>query len=149
MILQRSWWWQTTLNWEMSSSPDTLKVLLAGFVLIVWSMTLESMLFGLSDLAWLSRFLKPKKNFLNHLVTVLWSPTPFFIQQMFLAPWLRIELLVLLKTLISNKHKKAQIVFEYWWSPRTLHYAFSTAIVLSTMSVNRTLGSAESLNNKL
>ena len=32
---------------------------------------LESMLSGLPDLAWSSRLLQPKQNFLNHLVTVI------------------------------------------------------------------------------
>ena len=35
MLLPRSWRWQTTLDCEMLSSPDTLPVLLAGFAEIV------------------------------------------------------------------------------------------------------------------
>ena len=42
----------------------------------------ESMLLGKLDLVWSSAFLQPEWNFLNHLLTVLWS-TAHFAQQMF------------------------------------------------------------------
>ena len=46
---------------------------------------LESIFLGLPDLARLSTFLQPKWNFLNHLLTLLWSSTASsFTQQMFL-----------------------------------------------------------------
>ena len=46
---------------------------------------MESTVLSLPDLDWLSRFLQPKQNFHNHLVTVWWSNTPLpFTQQMFL-----------------------------------------------------------------
>ena len=53
----------------MLSSPDTLQMLLTGFISMSWNMAL----------AWLLRYLQPKQNFLNHLVTVLRSklPSPF------------------------------------------------------------------------
>ena len=35
MLLARSWRWRTTLDSEMPSSPDTLRVLLAGFAMAV------------------------------------------------------------------------------------------------------------------
>ena len=56
----------------MPNSPDTLPVLLAGFAFMAWSIASDSMVLGLSDLAWL-RFLQPKQNFLNHLATIIWS----------------------------------------------------------------------------
>ena len=48
----------------------------------------------------LSKFLQPKQNFLNHLVTVLWSTVPSpFAQQMFLvafmAFWPSLNLLII------------------------------------------------------
>ena len=44
---------------------------LTKFASISWSMASESIVSGLPDPAWLLRFLKPKQDFLNHLVTVL------------------------------------------------------------------------------
>ena len=63
------WSWRTTLDCEKLSSPDILQVLLAGFTTMTWCTALESTVFGLFNLAWLSRFLQPKQNYLNHLVT--------------------------------------------------------------------------------
>ena len=61
---------------EISSSPDTLRASLD-----LYSGTLipasESMILGLFDLSWSSRFFQPERNILNHLVTVLWSTAPF------------------------------------------------------------------------
>ena len=86
MLLLRSWKWQTTVDCEMPSSPDTLWMLLTRVDFMVWSTALESMILGLPDHVWLSRFLKTEQNFLNQLVCVMWSTVPFT-QQMFLAAW--------------------------------------------------------------
>ena len=46
----------------------------------------ESAVLDLPDLTWSSRFLQPKRNILNHMVTILWSNTPSpLTQQMFLV----------------------------------------------------------------
>ena len=79
ILLLRFWRWWTTLDWEMPSLPDTLWVLITGFVSLDWNMALESMVLGLPEFAWLSRFLQPKWNFLNHLVTVINSTTNVFV----------------------------------------------------------------------
>ena len=80
MLLPRSWL-RTKLDVEMSSSPDTRYLLLAGFASMSWSVVLESTVLDLLNLT-----LKPVQNFLNHLVTVLWStPTSPFAQRMFLV----------------------------------------------------------------
>ena len=42
----------------MLSLPDIFQVLLARFISLVWSTTLEFMVLGLRDLASLSRFLQ-------------------------------------------------------------------------------------------
>ena len=53
-ILLRSWEWQTTHNCKMPNLPDTLQVLLDGFVSMAWSTTSEdSILLGQSDIPWL------------------------------------------------------------------------------------------------
>ena len=68
--------WQITVDCEMPSSPDTLWVLLARFVSMAWSTTSEFTVWGLPDLAWLLRFLQPKQNFLNCLITLInWTIT--------------------------------------------------------------------------
>ena len=85
ILFPRSGGWQTIQNNEMLSLPDTLKVLLAGFVLMTWSTALESPMFGQPDLVWSWAFLQPEKNFLNHLVNVLKSTAPIlFSQQIFI-----------------------------------------------------------------
>ena len=43
---------QITLDCEMLSSPDTLRVLLTEFISMAWSTTLKSMFLGLLDHAW-------------------------------------------------------------------------------------------------
>ena len=51
------------------------------------SLYLESMVFGLPDLAWLPTFLQSKQNFLKYLVTLLWSTAPWpFIPEIFWLP---------------------------------------------------------------
>ena len=52
MLLLKLWGWRTTLDWEMLNLPDTLWVILAGFVLMAWSRASESMVLRLSDLSW-------------------------------------------------------------------------------------------------
>ena len=48
--------------------------LLIGFASMACSMAaLESMVFGRPDRTWFSRFLQPERNFLIHLVSLLWS----------------------------------------------------------------------------
>ena len=70
----------------MLSASDTLWVLFALFVLMVWSLALEFIVLGLPDLAWSLKFLQYEWNVLNHLVIVLWLTVPlFFTQQMFLG----------------------------------------------------------------
>ena len=65
----------------MPSSPDTLWVLLEILPL--------NPVLGLSDLAWSSRFLQCKWNFLIRLVTVLWSTaSSHFVQQISWSIWL-------------------------------------------------------------
>ena len=46
-ILLSSWRWQTKLDCEMPSSPDTLWQLLTRFAFTAWSKALESMVLGL------------------------------------------------------------------------------------------------------
>ena len=48
--LLRSWRWQTTLNCEMPSLPDTLWVQLTGFVCMTWCITSESTVLRLPDI---------------------------------------------------------------------------------------------------
>ena len=76
MLLRVSWGWQSKLDCEMRSSPDTLWMLLARFA---------SMVFSLLDFAWLPKFLQPEQNFFNHPVTVLSSTELLSSQQMFLV----------------------------------------------------------------
>ena len=60
------------INCEIERLADLLP--LTRLVSMAWSMTLESMVLALPDLAWLLKFLQPKWKFLNYLVTVL-GPT--------------------------------------------------------------------------
>ena len=76
IFLLRLWRWWTTLDCEISRSPDTLWALLAGFVSITWSTASKSIHLGLPDLVWYLRFWQPKRNCLNHLATLLWSTSP-------------------------------------------------------------------------
>ena len=71
--IQQLWfcWGQVSDKLYWLSSPDTLWVLLTRFDSRSWSTDLESMVLGLPDLAWSSKFLQ--QNFLKHLVTALWS----------------------------------------------------------------------------
>ena len=50
MLLPSCWRGQTTLDCDMLSSPDTLRVLLAGIAFMGWSTALESTLLGLPDI---------------------------------------------------------------------------------------------------
>ena len=61
MFLLRGWRWLTPLNCEMLCSPDTLQVLLTKLTSMAESMTSESMVRGLPDLARSLRFLQLKK----------------------------------------------------------------------------------------
>ena len=51
--------WNTKLTWY---SPT------AGFASTVWTTALKFMVLGISNFAWLSKYLQPRQNFLNHLV---------------------------------------------------------------------------------
>ena len=50
MHLPRPWKWRTSLDWEMPSSPDTLRELFAGFASMTWNTASESTLLNLPDL---------------------------------------------------------------------------------------------------
>ena len=63
MLLLKLWRWRTTLNCKIPSSPDTLRMLLVGFAFYAS----ESGFSCLSDLAWPSIFLQPKRTFFNYL----------------------------------------------------------------------------------
>ena len=41
LLLPKSWKWRTTLVTEMPRSPDTLPVLLAGFIFVTWNTASE------------------------------------------------------------------------------------------------------------
>ena len=66
--LPRLWKWQTTLDCEMLSSPDTLSVLFARFVSYGLEHKLRIHSFWPT---WPSRFLWPEQNLWNDLVIVL------------------------------------------------------------------------------
>ena len=73
------------------------RIILSWFASKTWNTASESIVLGLFNLVWWSRLLQPMKNFLNHLVTVLWSTaTSSFTQQMFLVAsailWLYLNL---------------------------------------------------------
>ena len=71
--------WDAELTWY------SLRKLLTRFTSITCSTASEFTVLGLPDHDWSLRFLQPKKNFLNYLVTVLGSTTPLpFPQQIFL-----------------------------------------------------------------
>ena len=74
----------------MPSSPDNLRVLLTRFASMAWSTASESAVLGLADLAWWSKFLLPKRNHLNQLVTLRWSTVLFFFAQQMLLVALRV-----------------------------------------------------------
>ena len=76
MFLSRSWRWQLTLDCEIPSSSDTLKVLVIGFTSMAWCTASESLDLDIPNVAWSSKFLQPEQNFLNNLVTVLWLTAP-------------------------------------------------------------------------
>ena len=60
-------------------------LLLAGFTSMAWGTVSKYTILGLPGLAWLLRFLQPKRSFLNNLVTVLWRTVSLlFVPQMFL-----------------------------------------------------------------
>ena len=68
MFMQKLWWWRTAFDSEMPSLSVTLQV--ARFIPMTWSMASGSIVFGLTNLACMSRFLQPEQNFFNHMVTV-------------------------------------------------------------------------------
>ena len=74
--------WMLLLSWRWSVwcwALLIISVLLAGFASMAWSTVTESMVLGSAYLAWSLRFFQPELNFLNSLVTILWStaPSPF------------------------------------------------------------------------
>ena len=87
-------------------------------------------------LAWLLRFLPPEQNFLNHLVTVLWSiaPSPF-VQQMFLFAFSVLRLSRLCCMFICAAFK-----LPMDWS-NIQHVSASTTTILPT-----TVGTLHNLN---
>ena len=70
---------------EMSSTPDTLRVLLSSFFSMAWCKDSESMVSGLTDLVWPPKFLRSKQNFFNHLVTVIKYDFTFCITNIFVS----------------------------------------------------------------
>ena len=52
------------------------RLILIRFASMAWSPASDPMILDLPDLVCLSRFLQPKQNISNHLVTVLWSTEP-------------------------------------------------------------------------
>ena len=72
-FLPRSWTWWTLLEWEMTRSPDTLHVLLAGFVPMAWNTASAFTVLGLTDLAWSLKSVQLVWNFFNYLFTLFWS----------------------------------------------------------------------------
>ena len=77
MFLSMSWGSCITRDYEMTSSPDTLRVIFTRFASLVCRMVWESIVLGLPDLAGSSWFLQLKRNFLNLLASVLWSTNVF------------------------------------------------------------------------
>ena len=115
MLLSSLLRWQATLDCEMLSLPDTALILLTGFASIVWNMASESMLLSLPDFAWSLMFLQPEWNFLNNLLTVLWSAVPSpFAQQIFLliSAGLRLS--------SNSKNISSQIRLHCMFIPETL-----------------------------
>ena len=83
LLLKLQKWW-TTMDSKMSSSPDTLLVVLIGFASLALSMISEFTFLGVPNLAWSSRFWQCEQNFLNYLVILLWSSIPSpLVQQVF------------------------------------------------------------------
>ena len=73
-----------TTDSEMPSSPYKLYVLLTESAFMASCTVPESTLLGLSNIAWLLRFLQLQQNFLNKLPIVLGSTASSpFVQQMF------------------------------------------------------------------
>ena len=71
-FLSKSWrWWTTQVRYQAHLILTV--VLIAGFMSLSWSTALKSTVLSLPGFAWSWIFLKFKWNFLNHLVTVLWS----------------------------------------------------------------------------
>ena len=67
----RLWRWWIILDCVILNSPTILQLVLAGVTFMTWNMALESTVLNLTIFAWSLRFLQPKQNFLNYLVTVL------------------------------------------------------------------------------
>ena len=57
-----AWGHESNVLWD--AVHLILWVLLAGFASVAWSMALESMVLSQLDLAWSSKFLQPKQNFI-------------------------------------------------------------------------------------
>ena len=109
LFLPKLWKCQITLDREISSSPDTLRMVHAGFASLVWSTITKSTLWGQTDLTWSSAFLYPKWNFLNPLVTILWSSEPSPLPQK--CFWL----------LVSARYSAARTVKHMFLNSVTLH----------------------------
>ena len=58
VLLLKSWRCQNTLEYKMSISPDTFRVLLIRFTAMAWSTASESTVFCLPDLTLSSKFLQ-------------------------------------------------------------------------------------------
>ena len=85
MLLPRLWIWWTTLDCKMQSSPDTLNLHLTKFTSMAYSMALESIILGKTDLAWSSNIMQPEQNFLHHLITVINCAFLFDTRNIFIA----------------------------------------------------------------
>ena len=68
-LLLRSWMSRTTLDCEIPSSPDNSSNVTHLF-------DSDFIYLGFPDLSWSWRFWQTERNFLNPLVTVLWSTAP-------------------------------------------------------------------------
>ena len=58
MLLPSSWRWLITLDSDIQSSPDTLRVLITGFASMIWNKTSVFTVLGLPNIARSSRFLE-------------------------------------------------------------------------------------------
>ena len=84
---------------KIPSSLDTRQIFFVEFASIAWSTALKSTVFGRLDLPWSSSFLQLERNFLNHLVIVLWSTVlSTFVLQIFFSCFYRVMVLFELVT---------------------------------------------------
>ena len=70
---------------KVTNLPDTIQMLLIGFVSMVRSFALKFMVLDLPNFTWPSKSLQPEQNFMNNLITALWSTAPSSFTQMFLV----------------------------------------------------------------